>query len=383
MGFFDFFKKKPETVSFDELEPFLEGVVKRKKLGEAVARFNDSVRSLREEAFNALRELSSAELEEGRFSEKEKHVMRGNRERYVTRLKAFFQGLREAEDLEEAGFLASRISEEVNRLAVETEKNFFILKEFFPEESLKLARLVKKAEEVHNALRKALDDPDLARVKDAEALLKRYYEELEKEELLKKNVASLRSSLEKEKSRREKLAARLEELRNGKDYEAFEELLAEREALKAAVSEKEAEVESKVAGAAKELRKLLHDSKEKYLKKYLENPVEALLEDQGFSMKKFFAQTSNSRLATYLEEAKTFLESSAERLKNLESSVKKNVAALNVAEQEALVEECERRVERLEAQVSEAESELDSLRPGELRRRVKEVVEGLGVVVKD
>jgi len=383
MGFFDFFKKKPETVSFDELEPFLEGVVKRKKLGEAVARFNDSVRSLREEAFNALRELSSAELEEGRFSEKEKHVMRGNRERYVTRLKAFFQGLREAEDLEEAGFLASRISEEVNRLAVETEKNFFILKEFFPEESWKLARLVKKAEEVHNALRKALDDPDLARVKDAEALLKRYYEELEKEELLKKNVASLRSSLEKEKSRREKLAARLEELRNGKDYEAFEELLAEREALKAAVSEKEAEVESKVAGAAKELRKLLHDSKEKYLKKYLENPVEALLEDQGFSMKKFFAQTSNSRLATYLEEAKTFLESSAERLKNLESSVKKNVAALNVAEQEALVEECERRVERLEAQVSEAESELDSLRPGELRRRVKEVVEGLGVVVKD
>jgi len=262
---------------FEELKPKIESLL---------SNVSEEKRNLSK----LLEDLRSAELHNPDISEREKQIMEGNRQAYISQHKQFMNFINISDDLtckETLNFCKSFEDLLVN-LAKSTAKGHAVTSQFFADHAKKINISVKSMSDSVNKVKEILDEGNVG-VENFDEVHKAVNELRSKRKLmteLDEELAILNKKLENSNAMKAKLNKKIDELKQTDDYAQFRDADQEREKLWQQLKQEEDELNSLFSPVNKAMRKFERILAEdvSLFKRYIDSPVEALLEDDGLKI---------------------------------------------------------------------------------------------------
>lgn len=393
MAFLNLFRRRsnaPEELGLEDVSAWVSREL-RKKGGEAIlANLNKSAEKIQKGLQTKIEQLDAAELLNKNIPERAKQVMMGNREQYIFLIKQFFENEPWPEDALKLDSYAQALGMRLTRLEEKTRKNFYILKEFVESDVRAIASDLKAIED---AAIKATQNMEKLGIYDLRTIQQKVkaLQGLDDEKLeLKEELVSVENSLKDAKQKVKKFKARINEIKKSNAYVHFIAQQNRLETLrKKQISAKE-EVQKMWAKIDKPAKKYAYDSKAKLLQTYCDDAVQALIQDANLDVMvlidemKGFVKTENAKdsqkMLKNLEEIKeeklarvrSDLCGAQEKIDELESMLKSNMAKWSLQEQEELLKSANVAVTEQEKARVFAQERVENVRPsilvGELKR---------------
>ncbi len=226
--------------------------------------------------------LSTAKLHNPKISVKENQFMEGNRSAYVLGVNNFLRSI----DLEKKDYLTllefcNSFNVKLEGFGKSTLRSYHILQEFFANESRNIAINIKNLDASIKKLSNIIKDANISKIDE----IKKSILDLNNKIKQKNDFGNILEDKEKIKQgltkNKEEIEKELDILIKSKEYNNLNELKANKEALLAAIREHNAKIIHAFSVMEKPLKKLvrvvLQDAA--LLQKYMENPVEALVQD--------------------------------------------------------------------------------------------------------
>lgn len=406
MGFFDFLiKKEPTTLKFSEIEEWLDKQVEAKKLDQKVEKANSIIKGKVKEAYNYLAELEKAALMNPNIPERAKQMMEGHRKIYIRRLKRFLDEINVPEDYSQIGHYTARFSESITKLSEDTQKNYFVLKEFVEEELVRVIRSIKAIEDELSKLQREIEKEGLELIREARTRLGQYRNDVNKKTILKEEKTRHEQELESLRNRKEKYAERINELEQSQGYSAYKALLDEKKKHEESLKIIEKELSAIFAELNRPLRKYKHGVlNEKLIDKYLLDPSGALEADDSLVITEVLNKMSQGLHELELKENqlektielinrldKEFLTSKRfeiDKLKELNKAtatkINTSVAALNMSESETLLRSIEHKIIMVQSIIDDLSKQISEINLDYLKQKVKEKVREIAnVAIQD
>ncbi len=316
MGLFDRFKallnkKEPLpsiVIPINQLENWLNQqsseavLLLDKKLNEIYEQIAQEITDLKQHMI----ELQNAQLMNENIVVKAKQIMEGNRESYIKRLEQFISKL----DLANRGYfsaknLISSFDRELALFLEATQKNYYVLREFFAHETKAVTNAIQNIGKGTITLKGIIEQSTVDNLYQAKQLLKEIHD---KERLIKEKelaIAEKKQQVHDLLSLREKVEQKLESLKKSEVFNEFNSLIKKRDNVLKKVSEIDKSLYEKFSILDRPLRKYMHSGEyEKLLVKYQVHAITALVEDENFE------------LLQALEQVKTAIEQDAVALKD-------------------------------------------------------------------
>lgn len=281
-------EEKPieEEVKIEDLSAWVEEKTK------PICQENDEiVESLKREAIELiarleepLQDLLNAELKNDKIPLKEIQIMEGHRNAYIQKVKQFINGFNEMRGTNPEEFLRV-LDEKFSYMAKQTYKSFFVLQEFFGNETKLMAKKIKEVEEAKKKLKEQLEDPKIKKIKEIRKKTRELYEKREK----KNRLEEIKKQKEHEKKelteKRKELEKELESLRKGKEYKELERLRMESKKTEDELKAVERKIHADFAVIEHALKKYQRMALEQeIIDDYLKNPKKALITDTEFKI---------------------------------------------------------------------------------------------------
>lgn len=405
MGIFDVFRKKKEiqTVKFTELDKWLEEYFEQMGLRERINEFKQSSSDKITEIFAALEKLNNAELMNKNIPPKALHIMEGNRKNYVRQIKYFFENIEMPQNYSEFKEFSEHFSERLDELSNQTQKNYFVLKEFLSHEAYEVVRRVKELENDTLKLMREFDKKNV----DTITTIRTRLEEFRRTEQVIKELEETKQkelhSIDGLKEKQEKIKQRLSLHKRSERFTEFKTLTAKEQE----IEEKLKKERNEFLGTFLELEKALKKYKrqsldEKLLDQYLEDAVYALTHDTDLKivetlqkMKHTLAELNLKdkqlqkmeqnidRLDTkYLGEKRKALMAMDIELKSVRSEKLQNTVCLNITEQESLLKSTLNNISEKYASVEELDNKLERLNLNLIKQDIGQKLQQLGAVLE-
>lgn len=354
------FRKKQEVqkIRFNELPVWLDEYFDQLGLNSRISEFKASFSEKMRQIYDALEKLENAQLMNKNIPPKARHIMEGNRTNYIRQIKFFFQNIMLPADYENFQVFSQGFPKRLNELSRITQKNYFVLREFFEQEAY---QIVKKIKELENDTLRLMQELDKRNVSSINLLRNKLYEYSKAERLiqelrLRKEATDIRISDLEEKKRI--IRKRLEGFKESKPYCEYDELTKKEASItKEIAAERKAFLEVFLQ-LEKPLKKYEHQSlEENLIREYLDDPVLALKSDAELKIIEVLQKMQDaleqlnikdrqkgkvSKTIQKLDEA--FLSNAKEKFQELEEELKKsrseiaqNTICLNIQEQESLL----------------------------------------------
>lgn len=227
MTLFDKIKKlfsKPKfEVKFNELESWLDSSVasKLKAIDDQVKEKLQEAEHVVQDVGPALKALEAAKLKNEQIQEKLKNYMTGNRDNYSREINQFIDWI-DFPKSEDALEWSKSFIEKVNTFNKSSQKSYFILQEFFADESSALAKLIKKLTDAVLAINALLTGNEVKAINDAKAKIDEINTQTTRKEYLSKQVDELnqrKSEIEQGKAKKEVEIKKLEQSDNFLNHE--------------------------------------------------------------------------------------------------------------------------------------------------------------------
>ncbi|MBU1849956.1 MAG: hypothetical protein KKH40_04485, partial [Nanoarchaeota archaeon] len=188
MGLFNFFKKKsePQEITFKELETWIDSFLEKKDVSKRIEGFKQFSENKIKEARDAINELESATLLNEKIPERVKHILSGNRKNYIQKINFFLDDLEFPKKRTEIRTFSIELSKKIDKLSEETQKSFFVLKEFLETEAATVAKKIKEIESESIKLRRLVEQENLELIDDILKLKNDYTQAKNVKEILEK-----------------------------------------------------------------------------------------------------------------------------------------------------------------------------------------------------
>lgn len=366
MGFFDFLKKKEDVVELTEkqLFSFFESAVSQK-----FAKLNAKVHEIRIETnynIKRIKEyldfLESEDLMNPNIHPKEKQMMEGNRENFLKRVRLFINTIQAPESYMEINDYCKNFFDDLEALTKETQRNTFVLKEFFAESVKKISRKISQIEKLFIELRGMLEKENIEKVSEIKEFFKGLEESKQQLTIAKEEKHYIEAELNLLEQEKEKILKKIHSLEASNDYKFFKGFLKEKEELAQKEADEKKEIYEIFAILDKSLKKYSKVSiGEKIIADYLKNPVNALLNDKNLDILKVLAKVKKEVEKDTLDLKDKKKEKTLESIEKLTKSFileKKKLIALIISEKEANSEKIRKNTTNL--QLKEQESYLES-----------------------
>jgi len=404
MGLFSFLKKKEEkaVIAFADLTHWLDDFLDKKQLKQRLEEFKEAVKKEISELNKHLEELANSELMNPNIPDRAKHMMVGNREQYILKMKSFLENINIPDDYNAMGYFASKFSEEIDKLSEKTQRNYLVLNEFFGKEITKIATKVKKIEDKSIKFRKELEKENLDIVNDVKVKLKELYDELGKKKELLLNKQNYEQLIKELEEKEKKIIERLDKLKESQDFKGFKDLHEKKQGIENKIECIKKELKSDFSSLERALKKYTHNTPdEKIVLGYLKEASEELLRDSEIKIADMISElreklpeldlkekkeistleTINKLSKEYLKKAKEEIENLKEEITNLNKQLKGTVISLNISEQQTFLREAKKKIEEKKQSLESIEKELGRINPNLLREKIKEKVKELADVV--
>jgi len=226
--------------------------------------------------------LGAAGLHNPKISVKENQFMEGNRKAYILAVNNFLRGIElEKDDYASLLGFCDDFSEKLNKFGKSTVRPYHILQQFFSHESRNIAINIKNLDGSIKQLKGDIENANISKIYKIKGGIvelnnnikqRREFERvLEDKEKIKDSLVRRKVDVEKE----------LEKLIKSKEYNHLNELKVNKETVLVSVREHNAKVIHAFSVMERPLRKLQRMvlQEGEILKKYIENPVKALVND--------------------------------------------------------------------------------------------------------
>ena len=231
--------------------------------------------------------LGVAKLHNPKISVKEIQFMEGNRRAYILAVNNFLRGIElEKEDYSVILHFCSDFEDKLERFGKSTARTYHILQEFFANEGRNIAINIKNLDALIRELKVAIGQVKIHKIdeiKDNIAELNNSIKQKNEFEILLEDQEKVRSSFIKNKA---ELEDELESLLKSKGYRQLNELKVDKETILASIREHNAKIVHAFSVMERPLRKLTRVVMEdnELLNRYIENPVNALVNDNGLKI---------------------------------------------------------------------------------------------------
>lgn len=408
MGMFGFLKKKepPITLKVHEVEGWLKSYQDSLGLDHHFSIFLSEMRQHIKHAMERLDILADARLMNDNVDTRAKQIMEGHRKQFIKRMTDFISNIDVPKEYKKLTVFAHEFSEELEELNKDTQKNVFILREFFEKESSGVAKIIGKMDRSISDLRSTFNRLGKEKVDEAYQHVHQYHEILAKREELEKAISEEKKKLEEPLDKLDKIKKKIEDLQNSRGYhfirEAEEEMVKVKEAL---VRERE-NIRKAVTSLMKPLQKYAHKHRDKAIAPYIKHFADGLLEDEELIIAKYLGklehelekldlkppQVEKAKKAlhkitvAWLNTQKKKLVTLIKKEKELKERLGKDTTRLLLDEQYRWQQATKEHLDDLQKNVSMIENELERLSPRlhlqKIRDSLKELKDNLDLEMK-
>lgn len=404
MGFLSFLGgKKAESINFSEIDSWLDKQVEGKRFDQRIARTKAVVKDLVSDGHRYLEELEKAGLVNSNIPERAKQMMDGHRRTYITRIKRFLDDINVPDDFSQIGHYAARVSESLDELSRDTQKNYMVIKEFLEVELTRVIKAVKGIEEELVKLQSEIDKEGVELIKETKIRLIQFKDDLMRKDRLEQERSQLESELEMLLKKKEKLDGRIAELKTSKEYGQFKECLDENKQSEDRINAIEQEMIGLFSELNRPLKKYTHNTPhEKFVDRYIADPAGALEEDDSLVISEILKKMSQELETLELKDkqldktnemlgklSRDFLAGRKVELSRLKSvcrdassKINRSVAALNISENESWLKSLDHKISQAEKGIAALNKQVEEINLSYLKQKVKEKVKEISANVK-
>jgi len=363
MSIFDYFRKKqaPERVikqvELSKIDKHVN-LILREKLASNNRTITDTLDNFDETKktiIHQLRELHKKTLMNPNIPRREIQIMEGNRDNYIKRVAHFITSVEAPRQYLELYYYTIKFSEELDILSKDTQKNKFILKEFFENELKSINKEMNRLEESMINIRVLFEKHNIQRlqevVNDIDKIKQNFAKTIKIREDIKEHEAVVKDYEDKIK----KLEERVNTITTGTDFRALENFKTDKENVEDEIKKIFKEFDTLLSGIDTALKKYYYKNQDKkIIKEYLDEPYKTLLKDRDLEIeriikdineniddidlkdkKKEHVQEILSKLTfEYLKKTQSELMKLEDQKQHMQTKITHNSASLNLSEQQ-------------------------------------------------
>ncbi|MFA6072995.1 MAG: hypothetical protein WC758_02705 [Candidatus Woesearchaeota archaeon] len=275
-------KSKPNNkdITLDSLNDWLEYFLENSGIDPKISILKRDISSKVTRLNELLHELEIAKLKDEKIvPERLKSIFEGNKKAFLDRVNLFISELKVPENREEISDFLETLSEKINTLSEDTQKNYFILREFVEDEIRPVTSKLKDIDMLISNSRAEFDKTPLTKIREIRTQHKKYYFLLGEIEKLTKELEHTTNMKNSELDRKNKFDSKLEQLKETKAYDEYKTLQIREKTLKEEVVKTEKEIQDLFSKLEYAIRKKHKTYPNNILEKYSTSPVDALIDD--------------------------------------------------------------------------------------------------------
>lgn len=399
MGIFRVFKKKKEEViEFEEIQDWLDTYVEKQDIANKIAYIKRELKAKTTKAHDLLKELEKATLKNEKIiPERAISIFEGNRTSYINKTKLFLANLEMPEQYDGATEFLKESAEKMEKLAEDTQKNFYVIREFIGDEAGKVASKLSEFDKLISSAIERLDETALHKIAQVKELIREYYDAETQIQKLRNEVEDIEKTKLALFERRDSIETKSKKIADGQSYKEYQELKDKQKEKEEELKKYEDEISSIISKIDAGIKKYVKENPESILKKYLEHPVKTIIEDEKIEIIEEFDKLKNKiaelelkpdkekrilkelnivKKATIKEIRQKILELK-EETQNLAKRVKNNIANLNVKEQKGWIQSIDRDIEEENKKIEEIENKLERINPNLIKQKIRKIIQEL------
>ena len=301
MGFFSFLKrkKKPETteIRLEELPLWING--RKKTVLEGLDRELSAVRAQIDSEKHKFRanveHLNDAQPGNDKIPERAKQLREDNRKSYSQKVMALVQSIKIPENASKIHEFCMDYDKALKEFSNSTLRNYKILKEFFSNETDTIAANIRNMDSAVKEVQKIVQDSGMDGINELEKLTENAQAEIQRREKLSESIAAEENEMKNVRESKLECERRTNEIEGSGEYKNYRELIENLKFIEQEAESRKRELFhsfSIIEAALKKYERLTLEND--IVQKYLNDPVNALLEDSEMKMAVFAEKMKDS-----------------------------------------------------------------------------------------
>lgn len=290
MGVFDLLKKvfipEPESaeeIDFQEIHGWFDEKYSARKdfLKGQIQAIKSKIDEEKNLADQNIKQLQNAELRNPNIPEKAKHYMEGNRKTYIQKVSQFMDSIEIPEDHIQADEFIKEFKRDIEEFGRSTARTYAILREFFEEESSKLALNIKNIDLNADEIKEAVKNSRLEELDSLKQEINRIKNKISHKDFIKSEISKKKNLSEELAKKKEKSKQKISDLENSKEYKDYQMLKHRFDEKNKQSDEKESEIRNSFSSLERPMKKyarIIFNDKD-ILQKYSDDPVSAFAQD--------------------------------------------------------------------------------------------------------
>ncbi|PIU72273.1 hypothetical protein COS79_03775 [Candidatus Woesearchaeota archaeon CG06_land_8_20_14_3_00_33_13] len=402
-------KEELKQLKKSELESYIKKQLDNNNINSLLKEFSGRIDEISETIKERCDELEKAELQNKNIPPRAITIMEGNRNAYIHKTMHFTGKIREI--LSEIQTLAdsdiiidniSKISEMLDEYNKTTQKPYYILQEFFANESHKVALGIKEISDLIQQFRENLKQSDAHKFQEILSLLNK----IRNREQRRKELENQKKELEKNLNEEEKNILILKhEIKKIKESSEFNELAKLNDKLKIEKDKQNRlsdEIYYKLAPLSRALRKYAKISfDEKSVEIIIFDPFKAMAEIETAKLNEIFLRLTknikerkiglkdnvqkknllilNELNPGFLRDMQTKIKIQMENIKNLSIEIGKNTLWSKIEELNKEIEKKQQHLSNISREILNTEHEISKITTDDVDKKIIDILKSLNI----
>jgi hypothetical protein len=229
--------------------------------------------------------LEKAELMNKNIPDREIHIMQGNRTNYINKVYSFIEHTKLPEPIfDKIEIFCSEFQNQLNQLTEDTAKGYFVLKNFFDSDMADIASSIKEFEACVKELKSVLNGDKVTAYRKLSAKIRELNEASIKKETMSEELKKLDDEIKATEAKKMTFETKLNNQKEGQEFQMHLKMETEKKDLEDSITKLRDRLNNIIKPLDKEIKKVSHDTENKLLEGYLENTLNALIEDNELSV---------------------------------------------------------------------------------------------------
>lgn len=402
-------KEELKQLKKSELESYIKKQLDKDSINSLLKEFSGRIDEISETIKERCAELEKAELQNKNIPPRAITIMEGNRKAYIHKTMHFtgkiMEILSEIKTLTDSSNIidnVSKINEIFDEYNKTTQKPYYILQEFFANESHKVASGIKEISDLIQQFKDSLKKSDAHKFQEILNLLGKIGNKKQK----KKELENQKKELEKNLSEDEKNISILKhEIKKIKESQEFNELAKINDKLSMAKNEQKRlsdEIYYKLAPLSRALRKYAKISfDEKSIDMITSDPFKAIarietealnnvfsgltksIKDRKISLKDNVQKKNllilNELNPNFLKNTQTKIKTLVENIKNLSIEIEKNTLCFRIEDLNNKIEKKQQNISYMKRGIQNAEHEISKITTDDIYKKIRDILKSLNI----
>jgi hypothetical protein len=311
MRIFNFFKKfsnneekEPEQIKLNELDIWVDSWSKNifKNINLELEDVRKSISEEKDKTKENIQKLMKSELKNQNVQDRIKQIMEDNRRAYTQKIKKLLEKINPPKDLYEVLEFCNSFDKDLDYFSKNTVRNYHIMLELFMDKTNAITTNIKNLDKLIKKIKKILEDGEIEKVNKLKNNINEIQQKIKRKERMKEKINLIKIEQQKRNKKIKEKEENIKELEQGSRYKKFREIVDKKDILEKEIEALKMQLLYSFSVIKTTLKKYERLTLEdKLVKKYLESPINTLLEDNELKIVEIASKMKKSIIKNELK----------------------------------------------------------------------------------